>query len=102
MPACRGNEAPRYPEPIQQLNNSTNMKPETLWNYFFEILKIPHASGKEEQLRNYIIDLAQQHNLEYSVDKVGNFAQLGFGRRRTIFYGLCRWNQHGNHHSLHI
>ena len=63
------------------------MEPEILWNYFFEILKIPHASGKEEQLRNYIIDLAQQHNLEYAVDKVGN---LLICKPATKGYETCK------------
>jgi dipeptidase D len=65
------------------------MKPETLWNYFLEILTIPHASGKEEKLRNYLIDVAKQHNLEYSVDKVGNLliskpATKGYEDHKTV------------------
>ncbi|MCL2027953.1 MAG: aminoacyl-histidine dipeptidase [Bacteroidales bacterium] len=65
------------------------MKPENLWNYFFKILEIPHASGKEEQLRNYLIDIAKQHNLEHSVDKVGNLlirkpATKGYEDRKTV------------------
>ncbi|MCL2413127.1 MAG: aminoacyl-histidine dipeptidase [Bacteroidales bacterium] len=65
------------------------MKPEILWNYFFEILKIPHGSGNEAQLRNYIIDLAKQNNLEYSVDNVGNLlvrkpTTKGYEDRKTV------------------
>ncbi|MCL2417082.1 MAG: aminoacyl-histidine dipeptidase [Bacteroidales bacterium] len=65
------------------------MKPQILWNYFLEILKIPHGSGNEEQLRNYIIDIAKQHNLDYSVDKVGNLlikksATKGYETRKTV------------------
>jgi len=65
------------------------MKPEILWNYFLEILKIPHGSGNEAQLRNYIIDIAKQHNLDYSVDKVGNLlvrkpATKGYEDLKTV------------------
>jgi dipeptidase D len=65
------------------------MKPENLWNYFFKILEIPHASGKEEQLRNYLIDVAKQHDLEYSVDNAGNLlicksATKGYEDRKTV------------------
>ena len=65
------------------------MKPEILWNYFLEILKIPHGSGNEAQLRNYIIDIAKQHNLNYSVDKVGNLlvckpATKGYENLKTV------------------
>ena len=65
------------------------MKPEILWNYFLKILTIPHASGKEEQLRNYLIDIDKQHNLDYSVDKAGNLlirkpATKGYEDRKTV------------------
>ena len=65
------------------------MKPEILWNYFLEILTIPHASGKEEKLRNHLVDIAKQHNLDYSVDKVGNLlirkpATKGYEDRKTV------------------
>jgi len=71
------------------INTKHTMEPKILWNYFLEILKIPHASGKEEKLRNYLIDIAKQHNLEYSVDKVGNLlickpATKGYEDRKTV------------------
>jgi dipeptidase D len=65
------------------------MKPQNLWNYFLEILTIPHASGKEEKLRNYLIDIAKKHNLDHSVDKVGNLlirkpATKGYENRKVV------------------
>jgi dipeptidase D len=65
------------------------MKPEILWNYFLEILTIPHPSKKEEKIRTYLIDIAKQHNLDYSVDKTGNLliskpAVKGYEDRKTV------------------
>ncbi len=50
----------------------SSLKPEKLWKYFEEILKIPHGSGNEKALAEYIINLARSLNLEWQKDKVGN------------------------------
>ena len=43
-----------------------------IWNYFNEISKIPRCSGHEEQIRNFIINLAEKNNLAYKQDEAGN------------------------------
>lgn len=48
------------------------LQPSSLWQYFSAICNIPHPSGHEEQIRNYIIEFAKEHNLEHSVDAAGN------------------------------
>lgn len=48
------------------------LEPKRVWYYFNEICKIPHASENEEDLRNYIVDIAKKLGLEYKVDKKGN------------------------------
>lgn len=53
-------------------NTLTSLKPEKLWKHFSEILKIPHCSGKEKPLAEYIINLAKSWNLEWQKDNVGN------------------------------
>lgn len=53
-------------------NDLTSLKPEELWKHFSEILKIPHGSGNEGSLAEYIINLAKKWNLEWHKDKVGN------------------------------
>ena len=48
--------------------------------YFFEeITKIPHGSGNEAALAQYILDFAQTRNLESRTDAAGN-EKGGIGR----------------------
>ncbi len=49
-----------------------NLKPERLWYYFTEILKIPRPSKKEEKIAEYLIKFGQKHNLETIQDETGN------------------------------
>lgn len=49
-----------------------NIEPKLVWKHFDEIRKIPRCSKKEEKIREYIVDFAKKHNLEYKVDKSGN------------------------------
>jgi dipeptidase D len=49
-----------------------NLKPERLWYYFTEILKIPRPSKKEEKIAEYLIKFGQKHNLETIQDEIGN------------------------------
>jgi len=48
------------------------LKPAPLWKHFSRILKIPHCSGNERALGDYIISVAQDLNLSYERDRVGN------------------------------
>jgi len=49
-----------------------NLKPSSLWKHFEQILTIPHCSGNEKALGDYIISVAEANNLEWNRDKVGN------------------------------
>lgn len=49
-----------------------NLEPAAVWKYFSEILTIPRPSGKEEEIRNYLIRFAQQHKLSWDTDQTGN------------------------------
>lgn len=65
------------------------LKPQLLWEVFEEICAIPHPSGQEEGVREYLISLAKKHNLSYEVDEVGNLlirkeASPGFENRQTV------------------
>jgi len=53
-------------------NPFVNLKPERLWQYFFEICQIPHCSKHEEKITAYLIDFGKQHGLETISDEVGN------------------------------
>ncbi len=53
-----------------------NLKPKLLWKHFDEICKIPHCSKHEEKIREYIINFAKKHDLEYKDDQIGNVVIL--------------------------
>jgi dipeptidase D len=48
------------------------LKPALVWKHFEQILKIPHCSGNETALGDYIISQAKSLNLEWKRDSVGN------------------------------
>jgi len=50
----------------------TDLKPTLLWKHFQEFLKIPHCSGNEKAIGDYIISVAKRLNLDYKRDDVGN------------------------------
>ncbi len=49
-----------------------DLQPQAIWHYFNEVCNIPHPSGKEEKIRNYLLDFGKNHNLESKADEVGN------------------------------
>jgi len=49
-----------------------NLQPKEIWKYFDQITQIPRASGKEEQMINFLLNFAKEHNLETDKDSVGN------------------------------
>ncbi len=65
------------------------LKPEILWQRFYEISQIPRPSKKEEKVVQYLRDFAEQHNLEMKEDKVGNIvmklpAKSGYEKAPTV------------------
>ena len=48
------------------------LKPTLLWKHFSRILTIPHGSGNERALGDYIVSVAKDLNLAWKKDKVGN------------------------------
>jgi len=53
-------------------NKFENLKPEIVWNYFYEITRIPRPSKKEEKIAKYLIEFAKRHKLSYDQDETGN------------------------------
>ncbi len=49
-----------------------NLQADGVFRYFEEITKIPHGSGNEAALAQYIVDFAKERNLAHSIDKAGN------------------------------
>jgi dipeptidase D len=50
----------------------TDMEPNLLWKHFDEIRKIPHESGNEAALREYVLNFAREKGFEAKADEAGN------------------------------
>ena len=48
------------------------LEPKDVWCYFEDICRIPHGSGNQRQIGDYLTDFAKKHNLEYHRDSAGN------------------------------
>lgn len=48
------------------------LKPAKLWEHFGKICEIPHCSGNEEELGNYLLSFAKEKGLEAEKDAAGN------------------------------
>lgn len=49
-----------------------DLKPSDVFYYFEEITKIPHCSGEERNISNYLVSFARSHNLEVIQDEALN------------------------------
>lgn len=49
-----------------------NLEPKKVFYYFEEISKIPHISFHEQELSDYCVTFAKEHNLEHYQDEMGN------------------------------
>lgn len=49
-----------------------SLRPQPVWNFFYEICKIPHTSHNLSKISEYIIDFAKDRGLKYSKDGAGN------------------------------
>ena len=43
-----------------------------VWEHFKAICAIPHCSGQEEKLKDYIVGLAEDQGLDWEIDRAGN------------------------------
>lgn len=71
------------------MNSFKGLEPEAIWSYFGEICKIPRRSSKEEKIVEYLVNFGKKHNLETSVDEVGNVvirkpASKGFENKKYV------------------
>ena len=49
-----------------------NLEPKNVWRHFEQICSIPHPSGHEELLADYIVNFAKGLGLEAKKDPTGN------------------------------
>ena len=52
--------------------NIKDLEPKIVWSYFHDITQIPRPSKKEEKIIAYLLNFAEEHNLEARKDKAGN------------------------------
>jgi dipeptidase D len=48
------------------------LKPESVWNYFEEVCKIPRLSKNEGKIREFLMSFAKENGLEAKEDRTGN------------------------------
>lgn len=54
----------------------SGLNPAKVFAYFEEICRIPHGSGNEEAISNYLVDFAKAHNLEHYQDEAKNVIMI--------------------------
>ena len=52
--------------------NITDLKPTKVWKFFHEITQVPRPSKTEEKILAYLVKFAEDRNLKYRTDEVGN------------------------------
>jgi dipeptidase D len=50
----------------------SSLEPQALWKHFDEILTIPRPSKNEEQMRRYVLSVAEKHGFSTQIDAAGN------------------------------
>ena len=69
--------------------NQYPAQPEHIWQHFYDISQIPRPSGQEAAMREFIIGLANDRQLDTRVDSVGNLvvyvpASTGYENAPTV------------------
>lgn len=54
------------------INSISNLEPKGLWDVFSKLLQIPHPSGFEQKMANFICEFAKANCHQCTVDEVGN------------------------------
>ena len=57
---------------MNKQNSIINLNPTNVWKIFKDICDIPHASGNEKKIINFIKLFGERNNLPTTVDKYGN------------------------------
>ena len=50
----------------------SKLQPQPLFNYFEDICAVPRPSKKEERIRKFLLDFAEENMLESKTDEIGN------------------------------
>jgi len=70
-------------------SNIQQLQPTRVWHYFQEICQVPRPSKKEEKIAAYLTRFAQEHKLQWEIDKTGNViirkpAMPGYEKRKMV------------------
>jgi dipeptidase D len=73
------------------MSDIRNLEPKLVWNYFYEITRIPRPSRKEQKIVEYVKEFGKRNKLETIEDKVGNViirkpASKGMENRKGIIF----------------
>ncbi len=58
-----------------------DLEPRALWSHFDRILEIPRGSKEEDEMRAYVLEVAERAGLEHQVDSAGNVVVRKAGAR---------------------
>lgn len=66
-----------------------NLKPQRVWNHFYELTQIPRPTGKMKEVTKFIMNFGKSLDLETERDKVGNVlirkpASDGYEGKQTV------------------
>ena len=50
----------------------SHLEPREVFQYFEEICRIPHGSGHTQQISDYLVRFAKDHELKWQQDESGN------------------------------
>jgi dipeptidase D len=71
------------------MSDIRNLEPKMVWDFFYDLTRIPRPSKKEKMVADYIVNFGKKHKLETVVDKTGNVvirkpATKGMEKRKGV------------------
>ena len=54
------------------MSEITKLEPKLVWELFDAITRVPRPSKKEEKIREFLVDFAKKHNIDYQTDETSN------------------------------
>ncbi len=71
------------------MSEISKLEPRAVWEAFDAITQVPRPSKKEGKIREFLVDFARRHGLEYDVDAIGNVvmrkpATAGYEDHETV------------------
>ena len=54
------------------MSNLRNIEPQSVWHFFSEVCQVPRPSKHEEQMIDFLLSFAANHQLEAKKDEAGN------------------------------